>query len=200
MRLPIGAPAAAARRAYLWFRATFACFLADEKAFKELSCAKGASGVKICLSCENVVCSQRYPTPESIPRGSRLVHFSNASIEQCKAHPRNSVLDIAAFLKAKAAQIPPVSPAEFEEIEKKTWLQLYPAGAHLVLHARRRGFARQRVLGLDALHLRQWWHRPAGSESIHASDKEPMAFTEGGCFHEGRRFPESHSNDEVDGK
>ena len=102
MRLPIGVPTAA----YLWIRATFACFLADEKAFKELSCAKGASGVKMCICCQNVVGSARFQ-PDRMPMGTRLVHYLTAPIEACRAHTRDSILSIAEFLSEKGTQVPP---------------------------------------------------------------------------------------------
>ena len=48
IRLPVG-------EATVHIHMQFACFLSDEKAEKEALGVKGASGTKMCVSCQNCV-------------------------------------------------------------------------------------------------------------------------------------------------
>jgi hypothetical protein len=57
---------------WFFFLAVFACFIADEKAVKQISMAKGASGRKPCLNCQNVV---GRISPEDVPADGPLVHL-----------------------------------------------------------------------------------------------------------------------------
>jgi len=65
---PVGGEVAPAEE--FSFKASFACFIADEKAVKELAMCKGASGTKMCIMCQNLVRTRR-----PLPPGSRLVDF-----------------------------------------------------------------------------------------------------------------------------
>lgn len=102
MRLPLSASMAASRL-YLWFRANFDCFLLDEEALKELSGCKGASGVKPCIHCSNILGLKRYRR-NAMPRGNGFPHHSVASLEMSMPHTRESLLAIADYLSAKAAE------------------------------------------------------------------------------------------------
>ena len=63
--------------------ASFACFLADEKAHKEINGSKGASGTKPCHQCQNVM--GRLP-PDEVPEGGPIVHFSCGDVERLVPH------------------------------------------------------------------------------------------------------------------
>ena len=82
------------------FSADFAFWLADEAAFKKMSGAKGASGTKMCLCCQNTVgrC-----TADSIPEGSSLVHFTNPDVDGlCRPHTPATLTECWQFLADQA--------------------------------------------------------------------------------------------------
>ena len=66
----------------LHMSASFACFLADERAHKEICGSKSASGNCACHCCQN--CLGRID-PDKIPDGSAVVHFS------CPAQPERLI-------------------------------------------------------------------------------------------------------------
>ena len=63
--------------------AKFSCFIADEKAIKEVYSVKGASGSKPCLWCSNVVGR----TTEAVPGN---VHVHAADMDLCEQHSPDS--------------------------------------------------------------------------------------------------------------
>ena len=85
--------------AFLHFRLTFASWLGDEKFLKEVTCAMGASGVKMCFCCMNAVGSKRFRSPAEIPAGSTLVHFSEPRAARFKPHTLASLRTVAEHLE-----------------------------------------------------------------------------------------------------
>ena len=82
----------------------------------------------MCVCCQNVVGSARFH-PDRMPEGTRLVHFATAQIDACRAHTRESILNIAEFLPEKGTQVPPLpSSANFEEIQRKVGFNYEPQG------------------------------------------------------------------------
>ena len=83
------------------FAADFAFFLADEAAFKKLSGAKGASGTKPCLCCQNVLGRCQ---PDDIPEDGtpRLVHFSCPDVEAFAPHTPETLAELWTHLAEQA--------------------------------------------------------------------------------------------------
>ena len=83
------------------FAADFAFFLADEAAFKKLSGAKGASGSKPCLCCQNVLGRCQ---PHEIPADGapRLVHFSTPDVDTFAPHTPETLAQVWGHLAGQA--------------------------------------------------------------------------------------------------
>jgi hypothetical protein len=84
---------------YFFFLAIFACFLGDEKAFGELSMAKGASGRKPCICCQNVL--GRFPF-DQVPADSPLVHFTCGDPARFVPNTPLGLRELYAYLKAQS--------------------------------------------------------------------------------------------------
>ena len=85
------------------FAADFAFFLADEAAFKKMSGAKGASGTKPCLCCQNIVGRCK---PGDIEDGSNLVHFTNPDVDElCCPHTPESLSQLWLNLATQAVLV-----------------------------------------------------------------------------------------------
>ena len=68
-----------------------ACFLSDEKADKECLGVKGASGTKMCVSCQNCVKVVEGSLPEDSPLGALLMHrHDQVYTTHCRIIPRSS--------------------------------------------------------------------------------------------------------------
>jgi hypothetical protein len=76
-------------------RATFGCWLADEKAIKEIVSCKGASGSKPCVCCKNVV-NRTKPGD-----GEYLVHVSTTDPSKFDEQTFDSLTFMACDLQAK---------------------------------------------------------------------------------------------------
>ena len=74
--------------------------MADEKAVKELSMAKGASGTKICLMCQNLV-----KTQTALPPGSRLVDFACCDWTRICQHDHASIMQVWNYLRDVTATV-----------------------------------------------------------------------------------------------
>lgn len=90
-------------------RARFGCWLADEKALKEVVSCKGSSGYKPCVSCKNVV-NRTMPADDS-----PLVHISCADPTKFDTQTFESLSFMATDLVAKKGT---VSRAEFDLLQK----------------------------------------------------------------------------------
>ena len=101
----------------LHLRAVFGCFLADEKAIKEVVSCKGASGWKPCVSCTNVV--------NKIDPGDdgALVHISCEDVSKFRRQTVFSLTFMARDLAAKRATAP---KGEFEFLQKAYGLTYCP--------------------------------------------------------------------------
>ena len=75
-------------------RARFGCFLADEKAIKEIWGCKGASGTKMCLFCKNIVGRM------DVPRGGYIAHHQWATPDMFDLHTDESVEEMVMLLDA----------------------------------------------------------------------------------------------------
>ena len=81
----------------------FACFLSDEKAEKECLGVKGASGTKMCVSCQNCV----KVADGSLPEDSPWVHYSCTDMTRFIPHTVESFQDLLESLRAeRAATLP----------------------------------------------------------------------------------------------
>jgi len=107
--------------------ASFGCWLADEKAIKEVVSCKGSSGHKPCISCKNVVTRMEGDD-------EYLVHFSCHDAEKFDAHTAESVAFMATDLAAKSGV---VSKAEFDFFEKAYGLVYEPSAILFDEHCRR---------------------------------------------------------------
>ena len=61
-------------------KASFACFVTDEKAMKEICCLKGASGKRPCSWCRNVIGRTPYFVDDY------LIHLSSTEVERFDLH------------------------------------------------------------------------------------------------------------------
>jgi len=100
-------------------RATFGAWLADEKAIKEIVCCKGASGIKACVSCKNVV---NRTTPEA---GDYLVHISEPQTDRFDSNEPQDLTNMVCELQAKYGAVP---KSEFAFLEKAFGLCYVPEG------------------------------------------------------------------------
>jgi hypothetical protein len=87
-------------------RATFGCWLADEKAIKEIVSCKGSSGSKPCVCCKNVVNRTR-PLD-----GDYLVHVSTTDPAKFDEQTFDSLTFMACDLQAK------VDSPEFKSLQQ----------------------------------------------------------------------------------
>jgi len=88
-------------------RASFGCWLGDEKAIKEVVSCKGASGFKPCVCCKNVV--------NRMEGSAELVHISCPDIALFDRQSPESIAYMATDLAAKHGV---VSRADFEFLQK----------------------------------------------------------------------------------
>lgn len=102
----------------LHVRAQFGCWLADEKAIKEIVSCKGASGYKPCVSCKNVV---NRTTPGE---ADYLVHIS---CNDTSRFDRHTVASLALMADDLAAKKGISTHAEFSFLEKAYGLVYDPA-------------------------------------------------------------------------
>lgn len=85
------------------FAADFAFFLADEAAFKKMSGAKGASGTKPCVWCQNTLGRCQ---PGDIADDSPMVHFTNPYVDElCCPHTPDTLSQLWLHLATKALQL-----------------------------------------------------------------------------------------------
>ena len=80
-----------------------ACFLGDEKAEKECLGVKGASGTKMCVSCQNCV----KVAEGSLPEDSPWVHYSCTDMTRFIPHTVESFQDLLESLRAERAAMLP---------------------------------------------------------------------------------------------
>ena len=80
---------------WFFFFATFACFLGDEKAIKQFTMAKGASGRKPCVNCQNVV---GRVASGAVPPDGPLVHLDCPDPTKFVPHTIDTLLQLYAFL------------------------------------------------------------------------------------------------------
>jgi hypothetical protein len=90
-------------------RAQFGCWLADEKAIKEIVHCKGASGIKPCISCKNVVNRTEVESDEY------LVHISCPDVARFDRH---SHLSMTAMVQELNTKRPTATAKEFAFLEK----------------------------------------------------------------------------------
>ena len=80
-----------------------ACFSSDEKAEKECLGVKGASGTKMCVSCQNCV----KVAEGSLPEDSPWVHYSCTDMTRFIPHTVESFQDLLESLRAERAAMLP---------------------------------------------------------------------------------------------
>ena len=98
-------------------RGSFGCWLADEKALKEIVSCKGSSGTKPCVSCLNVV-------NRTVPRaGDYLVHVSCPDQSLFAKQTVESLTHMAVDLQAKHGVI---APGEFKALQQLYGLVYIP--------------------------------------------------------------------------
>ena len=90
-------------------RAQFGCWLADEKAINEIVHCKGASGIKPCISCKNVVNRTEVESDEY------LVHISCPDVARFDRH---SHLSMTAMVQELNTKRPTATAKEFAFLEK----------------------------------------------------------------------------------
>ena len=101
----------------LHVKATFACFLLDERAEKYIFNLKGSSGTKLCMSCSNVVgrCD-----PAHVPAALR--HFTIPGLDGCEEHTRETFAACVDFLRAQHGN------AGFQDMQQALGLSYDPQG------------------------------------------------------------------------
>ena len=109
------------------FRSIFGCWLADEKAIKEVVSCKGSSGYKPCVCCKNVV---NRTTPAD---GDSLVHISCADVDKFDRQTFESLSYMATSLASKSGN---VTQAEFDFLEKAYGLKHTPTAILFDEHCR----------------------------------------------------------------
>lgn len=117
VRLPCGSGAV------FHLRARLVGVLGDEKALKEIFCAKGSSGTKPCLCCKNLV-HQRRVNPDAAP-DPYWVDLTCPSLSLLDLHTDESVFHMADRV---AAQVGRGSAADFRLLQQATGLAYSPAG------------------------------------------------------------------------
>jgi len=95
----------------------FACFISDEKAEKECLGVKGASGTKLCISCQNCVRVDEGNLPEDRP----MVHYSCTDMSKFIPHTVESVQELLEGLRAGRANM---SNAQFKLAEQSVGFNL----------------------------------------------------------------------------
>ena len=109
MRIPIGTE-------MLFFQATFACLISDEKAIKEALCAKGASGSKPCVSCKNIVGRVK---AENVAQETVLRHHTCPNVHEFQPHTFESVREACQHLAINARLVPQFRSAkEFGRLQQ----------------------------------------------------------------------------------
>lgn len=93
-----------ADRSFL-FRASFAGFLSDEKALKEIFALKGASGTKFCPTCSNIVQHMRVEQLQ----GTSLVDIACSNPDRFEYHTNESFYSMVDFLQKAIADGEPRS-------------------------------------------------------------------------------------------
>jgi len=113
----------------LQLRAEFACFLADEAAIKALCACKGASGLKCCICCKNVIGIPMRATEVTPPH----VHFTNWDMGSCVPHTPQSLLDGYVWLhhQAELCTQGMLTKGQFEEFQKRAGLN-YTGGESIL--------------------------------------------------------------------
>jgi hypothetical protein len=81
----------------LRLKATFCCFLCDEKAHNEVVGSKGASGTKPCHCCQNVL---GHIAPEAVPDTSPCVHYICTDPTKFKPHTADSLRQVMEELRS----------------------------------------------------------------------------------------------------
>ena len=109
----------------------FACFLSDEKAEKEALGVKGASGTKMCISCQNCVRVDE----ESLPEDSPMVHYSCTDMTRFIPHTVESLQELLEGLRAGQAGM---SNAEFKFAEQSVGINYADA---VLLQSHMKGIA-----------------------------------------------------------
>ena len=99
-------------------RATFGAFLLDERAEQCTAGSKGASGTKLCMSCENCVARIH---PDSVAEG--FVHFTSPGLAGCRLHTYESW---SANLDCVHDQHGQVTQARFKEMEQALGIKYDP--------------------------------------------------------------------------
>jgi len=110
--------------------ATFACWVSDEKAFKELCNVKGASGTKPCLQCKNVI--GRVGRGDVM--GNYLVHVTEPDRTKFDPHTPDSFLEMVSSLSERVeAHAPSKEVKELEQMYGLTYnLHALPWDAYIM--------------------------------------------------------------------
>ncbi len=120
LRLPAGNSASPVH-----FHFTLGCFLGDEKALKAISQGKGASGLKPCLSCANVVGRTE---ARLVPPSGYLVHYTSSEHTRFDHWDHSRFQDMAAMLRTAWST---KRKGEAMELERQCGLS-YSGGVGLV--------------------------------------------------------------------
>jgi len=112
-------------------RGRFGCWLADERALKDVVSCKGSSGYKPCVCCMNVV-------GRTIPSaGGNLVHYTSPNVSAFVKQTEETLAHMARDLESKSSGL---SKARFGELEKFYGIGYNP---HAILfHPRCRALAK----------------------------------------------------------
>jgi len=95
----------------------FACFINDEKAEKEALGVKGASGTKVCISCQNCV----KVAEEDLPEDSPWVHYSCTDMSKFIEHTVESFQELLdGLVHGRAA----MTNAEFKLAEQSVGINV----------------------------------------------------------------------------
>ena len=103
-------------------RLRFCCWLADGDAFPKIGDNKSTSGTKPCPKCKNVLgrC-----TPEDIPAGSNMVHFSCGDPTRFQQWSADELIDLQRHLAEQAAVL---GDRELEQLEQRLGYKYAPHG------------------------------------------------------------------------
>ena len=96
MDIPMGEAGPGEAAPTTWIRAKFGAFIGDEKALAELVSGKGASGTRLCPSCQNIV--GRCARAKALP--GRLRHWTCGDVSQWIPHSAQSMAELADHVAA----------------------------------------------------------------------------------------------------
>lgn len=99
-------------------RCKFGFYLADERALKDVTCSKGASGSKPCLCCRNVV-GRAHPAADE----EYLVHYTNPDASRFDPQTFETLTEQALDLEAKHGHI---AQKDFDRLEQCYGLSYNP--------------------------------------------------------------------------